>query len=144
MKIQNIPSSLKAPTRPLCIQYPPPSTSATTGLFWIPVVLHFPKCHANGHLHAYVATAFCAWLLLNMTGSLSIHGFPLHPCFSLEAFLKKPDHLFHRVSHSLDFADCIPQGVASEKPQKSSCSYVTCIWGLTLDRRFRKARSEGF
>lgn len=85
----------------------PPSIWATTDRILVPVVLLFPKCHANGIMQLQ-------------------HGLSLHPCFFLEAFLKKPDHLFHRVSHSLDFADCIPVVVFNE------LFCPLCLWKLAV------------
>lgn len=89
------------------------------------------------HKWDYVATALCAWLLLTVTGSLSVQGLPF-----LEAFLKKPDHLFQFptvwilliVSHRRLLV----------KSHKRAHVPVTCIWGFTLDRRSRKARSQGY
>ncbi|KAF3814008.1 hypothetical protein GH733_018040 [Mirounga leonina] len=43
----------------------------------------------------------------------------------------------------MDFTDGIPLGLASEKPQRSSFSRVTFIWGLALHRRAGKATRQG-
>lgn len=69
-----------------------------------------------------------AWLLSRhtMIGLSWSEGFiPVTP--SQYFLLKKPDHLLPQVSRGPDFTDCIPLGIASAKPQRSSFSSVTFV-----------------
>lgn len=93
------------------------------------------------HKQYYVAMAFCVATSYYGRKSLNSGAFLLS-IFSLKHFLIN-QVIYFRVSHSLDFADCIPQGVACEKPQKSSCCCELYLGTKTLDRRSRKARNQG-
>lgn len=92
-----------------------------------------------------MATAFGAWLLLYMTGSLSLAGLPPPPPSLVlpAAFLfQRPDRLFQFPTVCI-LPIASHWDLLSEKPQRSSFSCVTFIWGLALDRRAREAGSRG-
>lgn len=112
------------PTGPFTVGTPQPPPLATAGLTSVP---HFRL------FWQVMLTWGCGLSCLAASPSHSdrslsvrrLHSTPVTP--SQHFLLKKPDHLFPRVSHGLDFTDCIPLGVASEKPQRSSFSSMTFV-----------------
>ena len=112
------------PHRPLHSWHSPAPTPGTCRSYFWPALSPF----LASHTHWGCGLSCLAASPSHSDRSLSVrrlHSTPVTP--SQHFLLKKPDHLFPQVSHGLDFTDCIPLGVASEKPQRSSFSSMTFV-----------------